>query len=283
MQSITGILYLVGTPIGHLADLSPRAQEVLQSVDIIAAEDTRRTGQLLKHFGIHTPQLVSTHQHNEQASAQGLLKELQAGKNVALVSDSGMPTISDPGAAVVRQVRAAGLAVVPVSGPCAAVLALAASGLGGGAFTFVGFLPTQQKAQQHALQRYAAYPDPLIFYEAPHRLLATLQALQTTWGDRDACVARELTKMHEEIVAAPLSALHTLFTERGDIKGEITLVVAGAEQGDTTDWAALENEMDQRLQAGDSAKTIRDALAAETGLSKKELYQRVLARQALCG
>lgn len=233
MQSL---LYIVPTPIGNLEDMTPRALRVLEDVPLIAAEDTRRTRQLMAHFGISTAgkRIFAHHKDNEWQSAEGIINFLKEGQSVALVSDSGMPTISDPGSRLVERAIEEGFTIVPLAGASAAAMALAASGLGGGLFTFVGFLPHKKKKMNALLADVAPRTDTLIFYEAPHRILATLKVLIEALGDdRPACLARELTKMHEEFVRGTLTKIHENMAARDSIKGEITLVVAGKTQAAT--------------------------------------------------
>jgi len=216
-------LYVVATPIGNLGDMSARALEILRSVDIIACEDTRRTVQLLSHFGIRKP-LVSYHEFNEESKAAELGRRIAAGENIALVSDAGTPTISDPGYRLVRYCRTHQIPVTSVPGPNAAIAALAASGLPSNEFMFVGFLPPRKKERRDKLEALRAVACTLVFYEAPHRIREALEDLETVLGDREACVVRELTKIHEEFVFGKLSEV------RGRVKelGELVIVVAGA-------------------------------------------------------
>jgi 16S rRNA (cytidine1402-2'-O)-methyltransferase len=222
-----GTLFVVATPIGNLEDLSPRGLRVLREVDLVACEDTRRTGNLLAAQGIRTP-LTSFFEHNEELKTGQLLDRLRAGQSIALVSDAGTPAISDPGFHLVREARAAGVAVVPVPGPSAAITALCVSGLPTDRFTFLGFLPRKATARRRAIEEVAGRTDTLVIYEAPHRVLECLAGLQDVLGDRDAFLCREATKLHEEYRPGRLSELRDSLAARGDVKGEIVLVVAGA-------------------------------------------------------
>jgi 16S rRNA (cytidine1402-2'-O)-methyltransferase len=228
MSSVPGgTLYVVATPIGNLEDLSARALRILREVDLVACEDTRRTGLLLRAQGIGTP-LTSYFEHNEEEKTDRLLDQLRSGRSLALVSDAGTPAISDPGFRLVRDARAEGLPVVPVPGPSAAIAALSVSGLPTDRFTFLGFLPRKQGARRKVLDEVAARPDTLVVYEAPHRVLESLAEMQAALGDRDAFLCREATKLHEEYLPGRLSALHASLSGRGEVRGEIVLVVAGA-------------------------------------------------------
>lgn len=223
-----GTLYVVATPIGNLADLSVRAQEILRSVDWVAAEDTRHSGQLLKHINSQA-KLVPLHEHNEQQASPGLIVALQAGKHIALISDAGTPAISDPGALLVAQAHAAGVRVEPIPGANAAVCALSAAGLINPGWLFYGFLPARDAARQTVLEQLVDLPWPLVFYEAPHRILASVAALHAVLGERRLLVARELTKRYESIHALPLSeAVAWLSADAQRQKGEFVLVVSPA-------------------------------------------------------
>ena len=201
-----GTLYLVGTPIGNLEDITLRALRVLGEVDLIACEDTRHTGKLLRHYKISKP-LVSYHEHNERERAGELIEKLLAGLSVALVSDAGMPLISDPGYHIVGEAARVGVPVVPIPGPSAVIAALAASGLPTAEFVFAGFLPPRRGARRRRLEDYLLTPSTLVFYEAPHRIKECLDDARQILGDRQAAVARELTKLHEEMIRGRLSDL----------------------------------------------------------------------------
>jgi 16S rRNA (cytidine1402-2'-O)-methyltransferase len=224
---LPGTLFVVATPIGNLEDLTPRALRTLREVDLVACEDTRRTGLLLSAQGIRTP-LTSFFEHNEEVKTDHLIARLREGRHVALVSDAGTPAISDPGFRLVREARAAGLPVVPVPGPSAVITALCVSGLPTDRFTFLGFLPRKATARRRVMEEVAARPDTLVVYEAPHRVVESLAELQDVLGDRDAFLCREATKLHEEYQPGKLSELRQSLAGRGDVKGEIVLVIAGA-------------------------------------------------------
>jgi 16S rRNA (cytidine1402-2'-O)-methyltransferase len=226
-----GRLYVVATPIGNLGDLSERAREILRSVSLIAAEDTRHTGVLLKHFGIQTPQ-VSLHEHNEQQRSGGIIERLQQGASVALVSDAGTPGINDPGFELVRAAAAAGCEILAVPGPCAAIAALSIGGLPTDRFCFEGFLPARGAARRKRLQSLAAEARTLVLYEAPHRVRETLEDCAAVFGgERSATVAREITKLHETTYRGSLRDLLERADSDADFgRGEIVLLIAGLPQ-----------------------------------------------------
>jgi len=222
-----GTLFVVATPLGHLEDLTLRALRVLRETALVACEDTRRTGTLLRAHGIFTP-TTSYFEHNERWKGERILETLRSGHDVALVSDAGTPGISDPGYRLVRDARARGLPVVPVPGPSAAIAALSVSGLPTDRFLFVGFLPPRPGARRRALEELAAGRPTLVFYESPARVVDSLADMVAVLGDREAFLCREATKVHEEYVRAPLSALRSSLEAREAVRGEIVLVVAGA-------------------------------------------------------
>lgn len=267
-----GELFIVATPIGNLGDITLRALETLKSADLIACEDTRTSGVLLKHYGI-TTRTTAYHEHNEAKATAQLLEKLQQGTRIALISDAGTPLLSDPGLRLVQAAAEGGIRVTPLPGASALLAALSISGLGTGKFTFAGFLPPKAKARAEQLSKMSTIPVTLIFYEAPHRLLETLEAMHAAFGDRSAAVGRELTKLHEECRRGPLSALITHY-EKTPPRGECVVLVEGAAvptMDDKTIDASLKKLLKER--------TVKDAaaeLAAATGRSKSELYQRAL-------
>ncbi len=271
-----GTLYLVGTPIGNLEDMTFRAVKILQQVDLIAAEDTRHTGKLLHHFQIHTPQ-ISYHDHNRQSRIPELLTLLTQGKAIALVSDAGMPGISDPGYELVKVCAEANLSVVPIPGSSAAITALTVSGLPSNRFVFEGFLPTKPKLRQARLEQLQNEPRTLIFYEAPHRLQQTLSDLQVLGADRFIALARELTKLHEEIWRGTIAAAIAHY-QLNSPQGEYTLVVAGAAPNPAMiSETRLKAELQQLLQSGLSRSEASRQLAQQTTLPRRQIYQLALS------
>jgi 16S rRNA (cytidine1402-2'-O)-methyltransferase len=281
----TGSLYLVATPIGNLEDLTFRALKTLQSVDLIAAEDTRRTLKLLTHYGIKK-RLISYHQHNERERSPELIKYLNDGLNIALVSDAGMPGISDPGAWLVSRAIANEITVVPIPGVSAVITALAAAGLPTATFMFKGFLPRKNSEQLEVLQNLVNLPDTLVFYEAPHRLIKTLLNISKIFGNRPAVLARELTKIHEEFIRADINSLPGLIEQFGG-KGEYTIVIAGAEQPCKNLQNSTNLSVAELLAAlpatGKSLKEELKKIAKKTGKSTKEIYRQYLQSKLSTG
>lgn len=278
----TGKLVVVATPIGNLADMPPRALEALQNADVVAAEDTRRTGQLLTLLGVGQKRLVSCFKDNEQARLEDFAGLWKAGQTVALVSDSGTPAISDPGARVVRAAREAGVPVDVMPGPCAATMAVAGSGLNmgqGGAFLMQGFLPRKAGERAKLLARLARYPEVLVFYESPNRIVETLEEMKSVFGNRKAWLARELTKMHEEWIGSDVEGIRAALADREAVKGEITLVVAGADEAAVAGKVG-DDDIKARLAAGESTKDVAAWVAEMTGEPKREAYARVCGLKA---
>ncbi len=228
-QHGAGRLLVVATPIGNLGDLSERARQAFEEADLVACEDTRHTGRLLAHLGIKRP-LVSLHEHNERQRLPRMLEELGAGRTVALVSDAGTPLVSDPGYVLVREAIRAGVRVEPIPGPSAALAALVASGLPPHPFTFCGFPPPKRGKRRSFYERFAGLGHTLVMFESPHRLLASLEDAVAVLGNRPAAVARELTKLHEEIVRGPLEEVLATLAGRPSLKGELVVVVGAAEE-----------------------------------------------------
>ena len=275
-MTIESALYVVPTPLGNLQDMSLRAVEVLKAVPWVAAEDTRHSQRLLRHFGSGA-RLLPAHQHNEEQAAQGVIDKLAAGEAVALVSDAGTPAVSDPGARIVARVREAGFKVVPLPGACAAVTALSASGLMAPHFLFYGFLPAKAGQRQKELEALVALPYTLVFYEAPHRVLESVEALAAAFGpERTIVFARELTKLFETIHACPLGeALEWLMADANRQRGEFVLLVEGAPED--ADDGAGERVLRLLLAEGLPVKQCAKLAAEITGASKNELYQKALA------
>lgn len=278
---MAGTLYLVPTPIGNLGDISPRMADTLAQADFIAAEDTRVTVKLLNHLGLKKP-MVTYHRHNTAASGQAVLDRLLAGESCALVTDAGMPAISDPGEEMVDLCAAAGVPVVPIPGPCALVTALAASGQPTGRFTFEGFLAMNKKNRRAHLESLRGEERTMIFYEAPHKLVATLRDLADTFGrEREISLCRELTKLHEEIRRTTLGEAADWYGEETP-RGEFVLVVRGAqpeEEGECTLEDGL--TLAERLRE-EEGLSLRDAVrqaAKELGLSRNELYRLAVEQE----
>ena len=276
MKMMAGTLYLVATPIGNLGDFSPRAVETLQTADFIAAEDTRVSVKLLNHFGIKKP-LVSYHEHNRAAAGQAILARLLAGESCALVTDAGTPAISDPGEDLVRLCGENGVTVEAIPGCCAAICALAVSGLPTGRFTFEGFLSANKKERRTALLKLKCEERTMVFHEAPHKLRATLADMAEILGDRPAALCRELTKLHEETLRTTLLQAAELYREK-EPRGEYVLVVAGAQPAEEPAVSLEEGvRRVQRLrEAGMKMKEAVRTVSAQTELNKNDLYEAVL-------
>ncbi|MDD2317195.1 MAG: 16S rRNA (cytidine(1402)-2'-O)-methyltransferase [Desulfobacterales bacterium] len=273
-----GTLYVVATPIGNMQDITLRALAVLRQVDLIAAEDTRHTARLLSFHGIET-RLTSFHEHNEQRRAAGLIEQLRQGLSIALVSDAGTPSVSDPGYRLVRQAAETGIRVAPIPGASAAVAALSASGLPTDAFVFVGFLSRKKNRRLQQIEALQADSRTLIFYESPQRLLLLIDELIQTIGDRHAVLARELTKIHEEMIRGSLTSMAKTLSARPVVKGECTLLVSGC-PAEKVDMEAVREEIHGLLEAGKSLSETVRILASQTGLSKKQIYAEALKVQA---
>jgi len=271
-----GTLYLVATPIGNLEDLSPRALRILREVRLIAAEDTRVTRKLLAHFDLHTS-LTSYFEHNKLAKLDTVLASLAQG-DVALVSDAGTPAINDPGYELVRAALSAGHTVCPIPGPSAPLAALAASGLPTDAFLYLGYLPRRSSERRKLFERIADLSYTLILLESPHRLLAGLADLESSLGDRQIAVARELTKLHEQIWRGTLSAARLYFTAN-EPRGEFTLVVTGKTRDEKQKWTEdkLKIAIKFGLKFGESPSALAKRIAEESGWDRRELYRMISA------
>ena len=270
-----GKLYIVATPIGNLEDMTLRGIRILKEVDLIAAEDTRHTGKLLKHFKIETPQ-ISYHEHNSRLRSQELLSKLAQGINVALVSDAGMPGICDPGFKLIASAIANRYDVIPIPGVSASITALVTSGLATDRFVFEGFLPTQGKPRKDRLQGLKNEVRTIILYEAPHRLLKTLKDLATVFGqERSLVLGRELTKIHEEFWRGDFQSAIAFYTEQSHPLGEYTLVIAGsqAESDLIMSEEEIKAELAQLLQQGMTRSQASRYLAEQTSLSRRQIYQ----------
>ncbi len=275
-----GTLFVVSTPIGNLDDMTFRAVKCLKEVHLIACEDTRRTAKLLNHLGIKKP-LISCFEHNELARIDELLGKIAAGESVALVSDAGTPTISDPGFALVRAAHERGIRVSPVPGPSALLAALSASGLPTDEFLFAGFLPRTSSARRTRLQGLKAQAATLVFYESPHRALESLADMIVVLGDRRAFLGREVTKLHEEMKSGALSEILTLLGARAEVLGEIVLVVAGAAEGVSKSGSMEEAlaRFDAEVQMGATPRQAAKEAALATGLAAREIYASAAARE----
>jgi 16S rRNA (cytidine1402-2'-O)-methyltransferase len=283
---MSGTLYIVSTPIGNLEDITQRALRILREVDVIACEDTRHTRKLLNHFGIDA-KTISYHEHNEAERAGELCDLLSAGKDIAVVSDAGTPLVSDPGFRIVNVAIEKGINVVPIPGPAAFIAALSGSGLASDQFLFAGFLPARSNPRKTKLEELRALNATLVFYEAPHRIAATLRDARDVLGKRPAVVARELTKLHEEFVRGTLDELAAAFSESKKARGEIVLLIAGAASHDevareslsSTVTTTFAERMAQLQRAGLEEKPALKKVARELGLKRDEAYRMLVAQK----
>jgi 16S rRNA (cytidine1402-2'-O)-methyltransferase len=273
---MTGTLYIVGTPIGNLEDMTFRAVRILQTVDLIAAEDTRHTGKLLQHFQVKTPQ-ISYHDHNRTSRTPELVDRLKQGTSIALVTDAGMPGISDPGYELVKACADAHILVIPIPGATAAMTGLSASGIPSDRFVFEGFLPAKEKDRRSHLETLVTESRTMIFYEAPHRLLKTLQDISLMLGsDRPITLARELTKLHEEFWRGTVGDAIEQYQSR-DPQGEFTLILAGATPTEIPlTESVLKSELQDLLKQGLSRSEASRQLAQQTALPRRQIYQLAL-------
>lgn len=274
---MSGILYVTGTPIGNLSDLSPRAVETLESVDFIAAEDTRVTLKLLNHFGIKKP-MVSYFEHNKRERGEIICARIEQGENCAIVTDAGMPCISDPGEDLVKLCEERGIKTVVIPGPSAVISALAVSGLSTGRFTFEGFLSVNKKSRADHLKSLANEHRTMIFYEAPHKLPQTLRDLYASFGDRKLTIVREITKIHEEVIRTTTKNAAENLSD-GSVKGEIVLVLEGAPQIDDTEEFTLEYAVEtakKLIENGARATDAAKEAATLTGFKKNEIYKELI-------
>jgi 16S rRNA (cytidine1402-2'-O)-methyltransferase len=269
-RGISGTLYIVGTPIGNLEDITYRAVRVLGEANLIACEDTRQTHKLLQHFGIRKP-AVSYHEHNEAQRTADLIARLEQGETIALVSDAGTPLVSDPGYRLVREAVARGIPVVPIPGPSAAITALSASGLPTDSFRFAGFLPAKPGQRRRALESLRDETATLVFYEAPHRIVETLEDIAAVMGEREVVVARELTKIHEEFLRGAAAVVAAELKSRPAVKGEITLLIAKSEQPAQFE-GSIRDAVEILERAGVSRMDAMKQVARERGISKREVY-----------
>jgi 16S rRNA (cytidine1402-2'-O)-methyltransferase len=271
---MSGILYIVATPIGNLEDITLRALRVLKEVDVVAAEDTRHTQILLSHYGIQTP-LTSYHEHNERAKAEDLVKRLLDGEDIALVSDAGTPTISDPGFRLIVRAVHAGIRIIPLPGASALTAVLSASGLPTDRIVFEGFLPAKKKQRQEKLQTLRDEARTLVFYEAPHRLAEALNDVHELLGDREAVLAREVSKVHEEFLRGRVSELIRVLRRR-EIRGEATLIIGGSAGESRVNEDRLKAEIRELKGKGMRVKEIAEVLGEKFGYPKKDIYRLAL-------
>jgi 16S rRNA (cytidine1402-2'-O)-methyltransferase len=265
-----GTLYIVATPIGNLEDITLRAIRTLKEVDIIAAEDTRHTQTLLRHFSINTP-LTSYHEHNERAKTGQLVARLERGESVALVSDAGTPGISDPGYRLVLEATRRGIRVVPIPGPSALIAALSASGLPTDGFNFRGFLPTRKRERRSKLQELRLERYSIVVYETPHRLKESLDDIREIFGDRRMVMGREITKLHEEFLRGRISEVIAEVSRR-EIRGEVALIIEGCSDVDPPSEEALRDEIAELVAEGLRIKEIAEVLGEKYGYSKRQIY-----------
>jgi 16S rRNA (cytidine1402-2'-O)-methyltransferase len=269
---MSGTLYVVATPIGNLEDITYRAVRTLREVDVIACEDTRQTRKLLEHYGLAKP-MVSYHEHNEAARTAELVAKLQAGANVALVSDAGTPLVSDPGYRVVHAAIEAGIRVEPVPGPTALMAALAASGLATDSFCFGGFLPSKPGQRARTLEALKTQKTTTIFYEAPHRIVEALEDIEKILGERPVVVAREMTKVHEELLRGTAGQVRAVLGARAAVKGEITLLIGKATEP-PADATTVEEAVEAHVRGGMSRMDAVKKVARERGIAKRDVYRR---------
>jgi 16S rRNA (cytidine1402-2'-O)-methyltransferase len=269
-----GILYIVATPIGNLEDITLRALRVLRDVDVIAAEDTRHTQILLSHYNIQTP-LTSYHEHNEKTKAQELVSRLVRDQDIALVSDAGTPAISDPGFRLVVQAIGAGIRIIPIPGASALTAVLSASGLSTDRFVFEGFLPAKKKQRRERLRTLRHETRTLIFYEAPHRLKDALDDIDELLGKREAVLAREVSKIHEEFLRGPVSKLVQAIGG-GEVRGEVTLIISGSAGESRANEDLLKTEIRELKGQGLRIKEIAEILGEKFGYPKKDIYRLAL-------
>jgi 16S rRNA (cytidine1402-2'-O)-methyltransferase len=276
---MAGTLYVVATPIGNLSDLSARAAETLGKVAAIACEDTRQTRKLLNHLSIDRP-LVAFHEHNERERSAELVARLTAGESLALVSDAGTPLISDPGYRLIDAALEAGIAVVPIPGPCAAIAALSASGLPTDAFYFGGFLPPKATQRRKLLESLRSLEATLIFYEAPHRIVECVEDIEAALGNRNIVLAREITKMYEEFLRGTAGELSATLKTRDSIKGEFTVLIGKATEAANLDSRPVEEAVAELESQGMPRMEAIKTVARDRGLPKREIYRLISSRQA---
>ena len=272
---MSGILYLVATPIGNLEDITLRALRTLKEVDLIAAEDTRNTLKLLNHFEISKP-LISYHRHNEEIKVDGIIEKLKNGENIAIVSDAGTPGISDPGEVIVKKAIQNNISIIPIPGACAAINAIIASGLDTKEFTFLGFLPTNKKLRKEKLKEIKNENKTIIIYEAPHKLKNTLQDLKLIVENRNLVLARELTKIHEQFIRGNID---DIIKKSEDLKGEMIILIEGAEKKEeesSLNSLTLEEHYNYYEKLGLSKKEIIKKISKDRGVNKNDIYMNFI-------
>lgn len=275
----SGCLYIVATPLGNLADVTLRALDVLRSVDIVAAEDTRKTRRLLGHHGIQR-QLVSYHEHNERRRTDELMAHLARGSRIALVSDAGTPCISDPGYRLVTAAANAGIKVVPIPGVSALTAALSASGLPTDAFVFAGFAPKKKGRRRELFQELATSPYTVILYESPQRVVGLLGDILDAMGDRSCVVAREMTKLHEEFLRGRLSEVREALADREKIKGECTVLISGRHGDIDVNWSDVQSDIQKGLGQGERKPGhLARAIGEKFGVPRKKIYNEILRQK----
>ena len=271
-----GTLYVVATPIGNRDDITLRALKILERVDLIAAEDTRKTGRFLEHHGINGS-LISYHEHNENMRTPQLLAKLKSGASIALVSNAGTPTVSDPGYRLINSAAGHAVTIVPVPGVSAAAAALSASGLPTDTFTFTGFLPKKKGRRSKQLEQLAQESRTLIFYESPNRIITLINEIIVAMGNRYGVMAREMTKLHEEFIRGPLSEILKILEARSGIKGECTLLVTGLDESRTVEWETVKNEIQDQLKSStEPVSALAKKISQKYGLPKNRVYQAAL-------
>ena len=277
-MSERGKLFVVATPIGNLEDFSARGKITLEQADLILCEDTRRTRNLLSHFGIRN-RVESFHQHNQAEKIPEILAGLDQGNKIALATDAGTPTVSDPGAKLIRAALEAGIKIVPIPGPSAITTALSASGFNSDRFLFLGFLPAKSSERKKILEKYQSFSETIVIFEAPHRIRKTIGDLLEILGDREACLCRELTKVFEEIKPASLSRLANDLQNQNP-KGEITLILAGADLSKNIYRNELDRDLEDLIEAmlkeGKTSKEIISAISGSSNLTRNQIYRLVL-------
>jgi 16S rRNA (cytidine1402-2'-O)-methyltransferase len=276
---LAGSLFIVATPIGNLSDMTERAKETLRTTDCVLAEDTRRTRALLAHLGIEGKPIRTLNAHATEAEIDRAIDRIDGGENVAIVTDAGMPAVSDPGAALVRAAAERNITVVPIAGPSAVTTAIAASGLVTSGFWFTGFLPRKGQARSSAIARIAATPDAVVIFESPQRVAATLRDLASVSPDRGCVVAREMTKIHEEFIRGTLA---TIAATPREWKGEITVVLGpdnAASAGEDVTDEVLDRRIDEAIGKGEPSKSIAERLSAWSGRPRRDVYERVVHRR----